>query len=108
MRKWLRKRWVRVALVTLVIYLASYAVLSRRGELGYGEIWFTYVPLGDLVESEDWRRVERGLAVFYWPAYQLERLLGSGRIHFAGAAEEVLNAEAHAVPAEPSNPDQEP
>ena len=85
MRKWLRKRWVRVGLLTLALYLGSYVALSCHGEYyrppKVGEIWFTYLPREHLLVSETWRDAEWVLSAFYLPAYQLERALGTSRLY---------------------------
>lgn len=70
---------VQVLLVlSLSVYISSYIVISRRAfayskQIGIDGFWFV-VPLSDEAKREnDFRNM------IFWPAVQIDRLIGTGR-----------------------------
>ena len=77
MRK--REKLIAVLVLCLVVYLASYLLLSRRGyseAAQYDMPGFYYFAPED---SDVWRYSNYGCVYLYWPLNVIDRSLGFGR-----------------------------
>jgi hypothetical protein len=79
----MRKKWKRLLLwfgaILLLLYVGSYAVLSRRGYAEadqYGMKGFYYFFPEN---SDEWRWKNYGCVYLFWPINAVDRWLGLGR-----------------------------